>query len=88
MRSKWFVVASMLIVASMLLGACNAGAGAADPAKVLHLNFGPGDIPTLDPALGTDTSSIQIAIETFVGLTRADEVTNRCSWYGKIMGYR
>jgi oligopeptide transport system substrate-binding protein len=76
MRSKWFVVASMLIVASMLLGACNAGAGAADPSKVLHLNFGPGDIPTLDPALGTDTSSIQIAIETFVGLTRADEVTN------------
>jgi len=78
MRSKWFVVASILIVASMLLGACNAGApaGSADPEKVLHLTFGPGDIPTLDPALGTDTSSIQIAIETFVGLTRADEVTN------------
>jgi oligopeptide transport system substrate-binding protein len=44
--------------------------------KELFLNFGPGDIPTLDPSLGTDTSSIQIAIETFVGLTRLDEVTN------------
>lgn len=44
--------------------------------KTLTLNFGPGDVPTLDPSLGTDTSSIQIAIETFVGLTRQHEVTN------------
>ena len=76
MRSKWFVVAAILIVASMLLGACNAGAGAADKNKVLNFAFGPGDIPTLDPSLGTDTTSIQVAVETFVGLTRADEVTN------------
>lgn len=44
--------------------------------KVLRLNMGPGDIPTLDPALGTDTSSIQIIWETHLGLTRQDEVTN------------
>ncbi|NMD32059.1 MAG: peptide ABC transporter substrate-binding protein [Chloroflexi bacterium] len=44
--------------------------------KVLRLNMGPGDIPTLDPALGTDTSSIQIIWETHLGLARQDEVTN------------
>lgn len=44
--------------------------------KTITFNLGPGDVPTLDPSLGTDTSSIQIAIETFVGLTRQHEVTN------------
>lgn len=49
---------------------------AAAEAKALRLNMGPGDIPTLDPALGTDTSSIQIIWETHLGLTRQDEATN------------
>jgi len=44
--------------------------------KTLRLNMGPGDIPTLDPSLGTDTSSIQILWETHLGLARQDEVTN------------
>ena len=53
--------------------------GAEEPVaemKTLRLNMGPGDIPTLDPALGTDTSSIQIIWETHLGMTRQDEVTN------------
>ncbi len=45
-------------------------------AKTLRLNMGPGDIPTIDPALSTDTSSVQIAWELYVGLSRQDEVTN------------
>ncbi|MBW6472831.1 MAG: peptide ABC transporter substrate-binding protein [Anaerolineaceae bacterium] len=105
MRSKFFVLGGLLIVFSMILGACQPAAVptpesiiqtvivegtpqiqivTATPVpvvpveemKVLTLNMGPGDIPTLDPSLGTDTSSIQIAVETFVGLTRQDEVTN------------
>ncbi len=43
--------------------------------KVLRLNMGPGDIPTIDPALSTDTSSVQIVEETTVGLTRQNEET-------------
>ncbi len=105
MRSKILVLAGLLIVVSMILGACQPAAVptpetiiqtvivegtpqvqiiTATPApvveevemKTITLNMGPGDIPTIDPSLGTDTSSIQIAIETFVGLTRQHEVTN------------
>ncbi len=43
--------------------------------KVLHQNFGPGDVPTIDPALSTDTSSTQIVDETTVGLTILNEET-------------
>lgn len=41
--------------------------------KVLFESFGPGDVPSLDPSVATDTSSIQIVTELFPGLTRLDE---------------
>lgn len=45
-------------------------APAPEGAKVLHLNTsGTGDIPTIDPALTTDTTSVQVVEETTVGLT-------------------
>ncbi|HZW03709.1 MAG TPA: peptide ABC transporter substrate-binding protein [Anaerolineaceae bacterium] len=107
MRSKVYVFASLLILFSMILGACQQAPQAtpetiiqtvivegtpqvieitATPApeepepagpKVLRVTSGgPGDVPTLDPSLGEDTSSIQIIEEVFVGLTRLNEVTS------------
>jgi oligopeptide transport system substrate-binding protein len=102
---KFFVVLSVLMVASMVLSACGtpatqapapataapatqapapataapATAAPATPApvpagpKVLHVNNGIGDTPTLDPAIAEDTSSIQVINEAFVGLTSIGE---------------
>jgi oligopeptide transport system substrate-binding protein len=44
--------------------------------NVVRANFGPGDVPTIDPGLATDTSSVTVVEETFVGLTRLHEETN------------
>ncbi|NPV78243.1 MAG: peptide ABC transporter substrate-binding protein [Anaerolineae bacterium] len=100
MRSKTFVFVSLLVLASMLLAACQPAAPekvvetvvvekegqtvvvtatpeeAVAEKKSIRLNLGPGDVPTLDPALATDTSSIQVLWEIMMGLTRQDEVTN------------
>ncbi|MGJ3239371.1 MAG: peptide ABC transporter substrate-binding protein [Anaerolineae bacterium] len=43
--------------------------------NVLRVNWGPNDIPSLDPSDATDVSSIQIIVELFPGLTRINEVT-------------
>lgn len=44
--------------------------------KTVRINFGAGDVPTIDPAISTDTSSVQVVDATTVGLTRQNEVTS------------
>ncbi|HBY93802.1 MAG TPA: hypothetical protein DEP84_07490, partial [Chloroflexi bacterium] len=44
-------------------------------AKSITLNFGAGDVPTIDPSLATDTSSTQITHLAFIGATRINEET-------------
>jgi oligopeptide transport system substrate-binding protein len=41
--------------------------------KTLRLNMGPGDVPTIDQALATDTSSIRVIDAATVGLVRQNE---------------
>ncbi len=43
--------------------------------NVLHVNLHQGDIPTLDPHLSSDTSSVQIVGELLGGVTHLDETT-------------
>jgi oligopeptide transport system substrate-binding protein len=78
MRSKLLFAFSLLMIAAMALTSCQLGAPAAPGAgKSIDglFGFGEGDVPTIDPSLSTDTSSVQIVEETTVGLTRLNNVT-------------
>ncbi len=44
--------------------------------NIVRHNFGPGDVPSLDPNVAEDTSSITVVDNSFIGLTRLNEVTN------------
>ena len=74
MRKHLYLIGALMIMFSMMLGACQPAAPVAP--KVLVHNLGVGDIPTIDPALATDSSSIQVVQEINVGLSRQDEVTS------------
>lgn len=103
MSRKIWTLVSVVVVASMLLAACQPETQTVvqtvvikEPGKettivvtatppppekpkrpnVVRANFGPGDVPTIDPNLATDTSSVTVVEEAFVGLTRLDEVTS------------
>ena len=83
---RWYVLFAAAIALAFVFTACQPAPTAAPAApgaapavateKKLAVALGPGDVPTLDPSKAQDTSSIQIDIEMFPGVTRPDEVTN------------
>ena len=81
-----FTLFAVIVMVSLVAAQC-AGApstkniGKIDPKSLpaketlYYGRFGAGDIPTLDPSLAQDTTSIQTGRELFVGLTRPNEET-------------
>ena len=87
MKSKWYLLFGLVTALAFAVTACQPAATTTTTTttggqtvelgeKTLTASFGYGDIPTLDPSKAQDTSSIQVAIELFPGLTRPDEVSN------------
>ena len=66
---------ALLIVALALMMTFAGGIGAQDGMKSITTAFLSGDVPSIDPSIGTDTSSIAIVLSTYVGLTSQHEVT-------------
>ena len=66
---RWFgLVATLALLLSLIISV-----SAQDDVKVLRTDIGASDVPTLDPAIATDSSSIQILEMTYIGLTATDE---------------
>lgn len=89
MRKQSQILLSLVLLGTLLLSACVApapGGGAAAPEGeeaasgpvVLDTNWGT-EPPSLDPSLGTDTTSIGIINELFLGLTELDPETQEAS---------
>jgi oligopeptide transport system substrate-binding protein len=70
---------SLILAAALVLSLVVGMVGAQEEGKKIIVDagraLGESDVPTLDPSLATDTSSIQVLIEITPGLSRTHEVT-------------
>lgn len=73
MQYKFFRGFGLLALLTFLVASLSSVG--AQEAKVLRMDLGATDVPTLDPALATDSSSIQVLELTYTGLTVLDEVS-------------
>jgi oligopeptide transport system substrate-binding protein len=70
-KVRYFGLVMALAILLTLIGAV----AAQDGGKVLRTDIGASDVPTLDPAIATDSSSIQILEMTYIGLTAINEAS-------------
>jgi oligopeptide transport system substrate-binding protein len=68
-------ILGLLAVFALLVASLALVSAQDDMANVIRTDLGESDVPTLDPALATDSSSIQILNETYIGLTMLDDLT-------------
>lgn len=73
MRVRSTIISIVLALILVQLTAWNVGAQADEP-LTLHINLGE-DPPTLDPALATDTTSVTVIEQLFIGLVDLDDDT-------------
>jgi len=66
---------ALLLVLVLVVGVVGAQEGERKILVDAGNAVGTTDVPTLDPSLATDTSSIQVLIETNPGLTRVNEIS-------------
>ena len=77
LKKKWSMLVAVLVIMSTLLAACGPAGAPAEEKTVLRVgDMAYEEIPTIDPALGTDTASIQVIEEITIGLTRLDDEAN------------
>ena len=71
LRKKVFVLVAIAMALAIVLSGCASG-GATGPEINMNLGTEP---PTADPALATDTTSVQVDEMLFLGLTDFDDKT-------------
>lgn len=82
MKARWIIVSTLLVGVCLLVtlvvaaqGKTNLSAQPTTEPLTLNINLGPGDVPTIDPALATDTSSANVIEQLFIGLIDLDDET-------------
>lgn len=74
-RLRWAGVVGVIVLLAMVLAACGP-AGTPTPEEPITLDIHmSGDPPTIDPALGSDTTSIWVDEQLYLALTDLDDVT-------------
>jgi oligopeptide transport system substrate-binding protein len=71
-KNRFYLLFVLVLVAAMAFPTF--GSTVAQGEKVLNVAFGAGDIPTIDPSISTDTTSVQVSIMTHFPLVRSNEL--------------